>query len=83
MFDDRNSGTVFGGEFAYELKGGVCVVDVVVAQLFALVLGRSCDACARRSVFVKSSLLMRVLAVAQRLCQSSGKSATAWGFFTD
>ncbi len=62
-------------KFAHQLKGGIGVVDVVVAQFLALMLGCGRNPRTGRAIGIKGSALMRVLAVAQRLRKRPAKGA--------
>jgi len=81
---DDDAGRPLGGqELGGEFVGGVGVVDVVVAQLLALVLVRRGHARPVRAVDVEGGALVRVLAVAQGLAQRSGKGPAAGRVLAD
>src|SRR5215467_7478626 len=67
MLDDGASRGALGIELGDALIGGVGVVDVVVGELLALRLARGGDAEAGLAGAVERGLLVRVLAIAQRL----------------
>ena len=56
-----------GWKLRHQLEGGVGVVQIVVAELLALELARGGDAGTRIAGGIERGLLVRVLAVAQRL----------------
>ena len=77
VFDDRAGRAVRRVEFADQLESGIGVVDVVVGQLLALMLARGGDAGPGRAIGVEGRLLVRVLAVAQRLRERAAEDAAA------
>ena len=77
MFDNRTGRAAIGQELADQFKGCVCVVDVIVGQLFALVLFRGGNARAACSIGIKGRRLMWVFAVTQRLHQAPCHSTAA------
>jgi hypothetical protein len=74
VLDDRADRAVVGVELRHQLERRVGVVDVVVAQLLALVLGGGGHAGAAGAVEVEGRGLVRVLAVAQRLASVPAKA---------
>ena len=69
VLDDGDGGTIGGVEFRDQFERRIGVVDVVVGQLFALMLHGGRDAFAGRAVDIESGILMRVLTVAHDLLQ--------------
>ena len=77
MFDDRHRRAVGRCEFTHQLKGRIGVVDVVVGEFLALQLLGGRHANALGAIGVEGRVLVRVLTIAQRLCNLTGKSAAA------
>ena len=69
MFDDRAGRAIGGVEFGHQLERRIGVVDVVIAQLFALMLLRGRHAGPVRAIGVKRRPLVRVFTIAERLRQ--------------
>ncbi len=67
MLDDGDSGRDFRIELGDEFVGGVRIVDIVVAEFLALHLARRQHARALVGACIDHRLLVRVLAIAQRL----------------
>ena len=74
VFDDHTGRTLFWCELTHQLKRCISVVDVVIGQLFALVLLCRCNARTRRAIGIKRRRLVRVLSIAQRLRQLASKN---------
>ena len=74
MFDDHDRRIV---ELRDGLIGGIRIVDVVIAQFFALKLCCGGDTGARIAGYIERRRLMRVLAIAQALLQCSGEGGRA------
>jgi hypothetical protein len=71
VLDDGDCGGARGIEFGDAFKRRVGVVEVVVGQLLALHLARGRDAETQLAGAVERRLLVRVLAIAQRLGEGS------------
>ena len=79
MLDD-GAGGAMTREFTHQFKSSVRIVDIIVAQFFALMLDRCRHTGPRGPVGIERSLLMRIFAVSQALSQCAAKAAAAGRF---
>ena len=77
MFDDRDGWAIRRVKLGNQFKRGIGVVDVVVGQFLALMLGRRRNALTAGAIGIKRSRLVGIFTVTHRLLISASNGPTA------